>query len=1484
MDDLLRDLRPSIIDLHGSCLRSSEAMVLRNEGLRLHGLVESEMDRELVVLLNERLNALNRTDPSVGWTASMVKVDSKPVMADMEGAVPETGTSGGNITDSIDGGASSYAPKPESVGVNTSISVELIASASGGGLIIRDHHDVETGRLSPVDLLRSRGDRFADALGTGELSRTVSYTLGTLAQTKALLGHGRDGDAPSGEVPGPVLTHEEVAACVDLSVGLLARGHLGCIDRELLNRTDGLFSKAPGAGDELPDLTSLISRSETPMDPSLVALLSEGLFSDTNAPSLERMVRPFLTAALETLVFRVLNYTGREDEMLEIAGGLSALMDLAVHGFNSATRTLFGTELLASSEAALDSMITGLLEEGGLCVPEQGFMMAPSFSGGITWEGLPIDGYPELVLPPLAREVQVYLSTLGDEDMFYLSANGTQHSKADYYDPSDLFLGYRCDKYTILLEYTVGGLEPGFTPYDILGDNGSKIELMELMGSTPSDGDEVTEDELIRLGRRGVEEAISSLLTFLSENGDGLWQEVWTGWSLDAIPPLDSEEQTFSLAAILSMDALGSLVEMLSGEVLDSMTRLDISGERSAYRSTLGRGLADGLLQEYDRSVDRKGQEESAYSKALPLLLSHGSVISRSSRLDSKDIIYWHRDQITECPSKDISIVLDDDHELLELGMTIGRDGPGYGPLLEALKEAVRESFDTVKARELGTGSDGRDPGVVRAALTGTLNRSGSRGPSILPFTRKMLEEWIGELLNDTIRELEERFLGGLSIFGSRVLAPAGANSSIAVPRGNGPSKDGISLEARIIRDNDWTASVEAEDGLRSTDPEEEAPAYRTGYSVLFTANYMLSLWEKGRSGHVLELSLPVDIGLSLEVSSPWEMEGGAYTGTGTLLDKVTDVAGEAVGQALDVLLNGSTDLLGGTLGSLNEVPPLIRDILSGKDLDMAEMAKVLSNVTLDLSRSLREAVKDALSELMELGVEGTITLALDLLGIDKLELGTTISGARIDLLSYRKALMGENGTLLGVVFSVPSVGLKGAFLMTREGHDVLFFGNVTYDNGPLYIRALLDPYMMSLPHMVSIEGVLKAPRDIRFSFACPALKEYRSLEISLKGSLGVEVMVPIPILGIQAVIDAGLRIRYMRPDEMAPNLNEARFQDGNLTAVEVYDPRLMPVHGCTVELQDGDGDPVCSWEVRGGPSVFKEVRLSRENLIRWLGPTPLSGALRVVLRSPSGELMDDIMTEDVRSGSLSRDRDGFGVLRWTEGTPGATNGGSIAFGLSSLIFSIALDSLKEAYDEASSLYPLSFEMVIHLVERAIDLFVERLVAVIRELVIDVRLFVHIEIEDASGSGGFGLELSFIALGDAVADLMEWLYLNIRAFMTELMSGAGSGSYVAFPVDVLEDCFVELLMFTQVETPVPLSKMAPPGAEIPDSLTMGIVGGFNIALPLRILGIDAGSWSVHGGVYIMECPSSIVSLFYDLASVGTVSDLWLLRISIREGD
>ena len=60
---------------------------------------------------------------------------------------------------------------------------------------------------------------------------------------------------------------------------------------------------------------------------------------------------------------------------------------------------------------------------------------------------------------------------------------------------------------------------------------------------------------------------------------------------------------------------------------------------------------------------------------------------------------------------------------------------------------------------------------------------------------------------------------------------------------------------------------------------------------------------------------------------------------------------------------------------------------------------------------------------------------------------------------------------------------------------------------------------------------------------------------------------------------------------------------------------------------------------------------------------------------------------------------------------------------------------------------------------------------------------------------------------------------------------------------------------------------------------MGIVGRFNLALPLRLMGMDVGPWKVSMGVLVLEPPLALVSLFYDVPP-GVNCELWLLKATI----
>ncbi len=670
--------------------------------------------------------------------------------------------------------------------------------------------------------------------------------------------------------------------------------------------------------------------------------------------------------------------------------------------------------------------------------------------------------------------------------------------------------------------------------------------------------------------------------------------------------------------------------------------------------------------------------------------------------------------------------------------------------------------------------------------------------------------------------------------------------------------------------------------GFHDPDPRFEGAPYRTDLTVSGERNYRFVYSLNGSSPLTRELS--IDPQAYISVHTVWPLQGASYEEGTTLYDIASDNVKQAAMDIGERLLNSSTSIFSGTLRSLQEVPPLVNDIVQNKDLDLAEASRVLSNVSMDLSSTLRNGVKDLIQKLMEMGLTGVLSAFLDILGVDEFRSLRKFGPLDLCLRTEKEALLGEKGTLIGMEMNVPSIGLNGYLTVTRvDNSSMRFNGTVIIEKGPLYIRAELDPFMEDRPHMFSVEGRYGGNNgNISFSFSVPTLEEYKVTEVSLSSSLGVEPMIPIPPLGINAVIDGGFRLRYRMPEDLPPVLNEVEFMDNNISNVEIFDPGLHPFSGSTLELRSGSDDLICSWKIEGSPERYFVINLTRENMWRWKGPLPNDGNVHIVLRSPSGVIMDDLWLDDMKDGSIGRENDGYGVWRWGESTFGSTNGGSVKVSISSLIVSLAFSAIKDAWNEAYDLYGLSFDTLVHFLERTIELFMERFLAMISELIVDARLFLKLEVEDATGSAGAGLELSLRAEGEAVALFLGWLYENIVVMINNIKDPKSSGNMVDFPLNILEKCWITLLVFTEVETPVSLGNLAPEGTEIPDSLTYGITGSVNLALPLELMGKDIGSWHVVFGLQVLEAPPSIVSLFYDVRSFEGTTDLWLLKGEIWE--
>jgi hypothetical protein len=271
-----------------------------------------------------------------------------------------------------------------------------------------------------------------------------------------------------------------------------------------------------------------------------------------------------------------------------------------------------------------------------------------------------------------------------------------------------------------------------------------------------------------------------------------------------------------------------------------------------------------------------------------------------------------------------------------------------------------------------------------------------------------------------------------------------------------------------------------------------------------------------------------------------------------------------------------------------------------------------------------------------------------------------------------------------------------------------------------------------------------------------------------------------------------------------------------------------------------------------------------------------------LVLRSPSGLEWDSVKLDRSVEGWISRDADGFGVWRESEGSAGGPNGGSLPLDLRSLLISLALSSLKEAWSEAYSIYGLCFDLVGCFLQRALELFMERFLTMVEELVIDVSMFLSIEVEDASGTAGIGIELSFRADGEILSEFLRWLYDNIFTFIDNIVNPSGAGDYRGLPMDIVARCSIGLLIKTDIEMPIQISKMAPKGTELPDSILLGASYSVNLAIPMKLLGYNVEGGEISYGVMIVDAPDSLVSLFYDIGGIGLTQDLYLIRARLWE--
>lgn len=1345
-----------------------------------------------------------------------------------------------------------YGWRPASMGANTSISVTLSSSTPGKGTVVLRNFDINIVRESVTDVLYQRMDRLLKALKGPELGELYQHMISSLAGAKAYLGYGRSMSASDTLLPPPILTDQELASCLDLSVHLLSRAYLGIFDLKGLEEVERILRSAEGSWNCSPPLPELLEGHEGPVDPGMLVMVLEGLFSETSPPGPEDLLRPLFLSLVERFALGLIDYIGLDTGILNTFGGVTGFFRGISESVDSFFEDTFGCNLIDTRDTGVRSLIRDLYRYSSTLSEIEGSVMLREVNG-ISWMDREVDGYPQLSFDPFEREFSAMI--------LENSTNVTE--------------------YSIVARYHLPSHEPEFRTVSILNDRDVLEGISNALGV--DEGIISAEVTLRESAENIIRDAVEKLITRLVDDAPETWDSIWNGWEYDSPPPLDCGICPTAYLASLSLSSIPFVADELAAMIESSPDLFDLEGALGDIKRIIGEPVSDWCYDNYRSMVggDIQAQEVLLdYTETLP-----GSV--EVEVIDSEKIGSFSAEEgyLTGSDGQPLDIhgVLNETDILAEIGLGLDRgEVPGY--LLDMILDSVNSSMDIIREREFGRGDVYPQPGFIRSSFQGEITRSETPGEILSSLNLSRFRKEVEDNLRSVMRGVMNDTSGAEMLSASRhFLPPLNGTGDIVIRRDHAPFRpmETITPYLEVYPAEDFISEMDFTGGYHDPDPTNEGSPYRTDINITLSRGYDL---EFGSISTVpLCRNIRLDVKSAVSVYTVWPLQGASYEEGTTLYDLAMDKGKQAAMKITEELLNGSTSLLSGTLSSLQEVPPLINDIIENGDLDLAEASRVLSNVTMELSSALRDLVKDLIKQLVEMGLTGILSALLDILGIDEFNVDLRFGPLGLGLRTEKSALFGEEGTLLEMTVDVVSIGLFGYLSLNRvENSTIKFNGTIRIEKGPLYMRMEVDPFMEDRPHMFSVEGHYGIEGGISFSFSVPTLEEYKVSEISLSGSLGVEPMIPIPPLGINAVVDGGFRLRYRMPEELPPVLNEINFEEGNITWIEIFNPRLHPFGGSTLEMRDEKDKLILSWILQVSPESHTIVDLSREMIWRTGNDSACAGNYHVVLRSPSGLIMDDVRIEDAEDGAYARDKDGFGIWRWKESTPASPNSEGASVSIKTMIISMAFTSIKEAWSEAYDLFGFSFDTVTHFLERAVELFMERFLAMISELVIDVRIFLKLEIEDASGSAGGGLELSLRAEGEAVALFLEWLYHNIRIIVSNVKDPKSSGDLVEFPLHVLEKCWITLMVFAEIETPVSVGNMAPEGTNIPDSLTYGFSGSVNLALPLDLMGKDIGDWRASFGVKVMEAPPSVVSLFYEVDEFGGTTDLWILKGEIWE--
>ncbi len=716
LDSLESDLRTGLIELHDRIFLDLVTKPQNWNSTRLDGALESRLS----FLIEDEINrTFERNLPGNGkWRYAIDDLSISVVPLPVSFLSPTT--SGREIAPNGTG-PWTYGWRSGAMGANTTISIGISCSTSNNGVSLVRTVDVNIVRESLTDLLYQRIERLIMALEGPEMAELYQHMIGTVAEAKAYLGRGRSMSVSGGSSIEPLLTDDEISSCMDLSVHLLSKAYLGVFDERGLLGIENELRSVEGSFDSSPGIMELLSSHDDAIDPGMLALIIEGLFSEMTPPDAEDLLRPLLFSLLERLALGLVDYIGLDTGILETFGGVTGLFRGITEKVDSFWEDAFGYHLIDTRDVGVASLIRDLYRTSPYLHGYEGMAMIEEVRG-LKWMGDYVDGYPEITPDPIERTFDV--------GIWEENGTVTVHSiEAVFQFPPE---------------------EPDFEPINILTNERSIQGISEVLGI--DEGIISAEVALRESAEKVLRDAVERVMERLVSDAPEVWDRIWEGWEYDSPPPLNGEMCPTSFLTFLTLTSIPDVIDELMTMLVNSPELIDLKEGLSDIIRILGGPISDWVYDNYYTVVKADYQIDNALEDYFEHLYGTIDVaIISSNRIGTRPFEKGYATDFSGRPL-DFDELLDHPYILSDLGLNLSSEGDQDPELRENILKTIVSSMDLMKEREFGNGDILSETGYIRKALSGITTRGGSRvvpgsvgSPNLSRFQ---------ETVNDTIHRI----------------------------------------------------------------------------------------------------------------------------------------------------------------------------------------------------------------------------------------------------------------------------------------------------------------------------------------------------------------------------------------------------------------------------------------------------------------------------------------------------------------------------------------------------------------------------------------------------------------------------------------------------------------------------------------------------------------------------------------------------------